>query len=190
MANEILVKTGGVPKQIRFRDVTDFSPDATNTLIVGTPTDVQLITTGLAAGAYFNSTKGDIGALRAASYSVMSVIEWGSAPTVGGTIQYWWAPSPNSTAANGNPGGVDGVDGAYVGYGAAAADADEAVAQLTHIGDMVVTGDSGVQIAFIGVLIPQARHGCLVIKNNSDTVLFTDDVEMHTVLTPMTDEIQ
>jgi len=187
MANEILQKVGS--PQISFADhAGDFVP--TESLEIGTPTDVDFTMTGLVDGAYLNSDKFDFGAKRAAQYTCMCVIEWGSAPAAGKTVQFWHAPTENSTAATGNPGGADGVDGAYVGYGAAAVDADEAVAQLQYIGALVTTADTGIQIAFVGTFSPPARFSQLVMKNASGVTLFTDDVEMHVVFTPVTDEVQ
>lgn len=184
---EALQKAG---TQLSFADhAGDFLPTAANDLEQGTPTNVQLQYTGVVDGAFVNSTKADFGVNRAAQFSVMSVIEWGSAPVAGVTVNYWWAPSPDSVNANGNPGGVDGVDGAYVGYGAAAVDADEARGQLLYIGSLVATADSGIQVAYIGTFSPPERFGCLIIKNASGVTFFTDDVEMHTVVTPIIDDV-
>lgn len=187
MANEVLQKVGS--PQISFADhAGDFVP--TESLEIGTPTDVDFTMTGLVDGAWLNSDKFDFGSTRAAQYTCMCVIEWGSAPAAGVSVDFFLAPTENSTAATGNPGGVDGVDGAYVGYGAAAVDADEAAAQLMPLGPLVATADSGIQIAFVGTFSPPARYGCLVMKNGSGVTLFTDDVEMHVVFTPVVDEIQ
>jgi len=192
MANEVLLKVAGVPKQISFAVHAELNAGANNVLEIGGQTEVEMDMDAVVAGAYENSDQFDFGALRAARYSVMSAIEFSTAPAAGGTINYWLAPSDLSGAAVGNPGGADGTDAAYQGYGADAAAADEAVGQLLYLGSMVVVNDGGdaVQIAWVGTFAPPARYGQLIIKNSTNQTTITDAVEQNTVFTPITDEIQ
>lgn len=63
------------------------------------------------------STKADLGATRAARFNVMAALEFASAGlTAGEYVEFYWASSPSSTAANANPAGVSGSDAAYAGY--------------------------------------------------------------------------
>lgn len=187
MASNLLVVVG---TQISFADhAGDFSPTAAYTLEVGTPTDVDLAMASLAAGSAVNSDKVDLGATRAPQYSVMGVFEVASAAAVAGeTIDLYWAPSPQSTAANGNPGGADGVDGAYAGTGADSM--ANSLRQLMYIGSHIATIDDTadspeVQIGFIGVFSPPERYGQLVVVNNLTGNFHSDDVEMHIVFNPI-----
>ena len=115
MANEILLKQG---TQIVFADhAGDFSPATANDLQQGTPTTVQLATASVADAAARQSAKVDLGATRAATYNVMAAFEMAvSGLTAGLTLELYWAPSSDATAANSNPGGVSGSDSAYSGY--------------------------------------------------------------------------
>lgn len=188
MPTEVLQKTG---TQIVFADhAGDFSPAAANDLQQGTPTTAQLSLASVADDAARESAKVDLGATRAAAYHVAAALEFASSGlTAGETVVMYWAPSPDATAANGNPGGVSGSDGAYDGYGT---NLDASLRQLTRIGTFVVTADATgtVQIASVGALVPPERYGTLVVVNRSGAALHSDDVEMHVVLTPIVDEIQ
>jgi len=184
MVNEVLQKVG---TQLSFADhAGDFNPTAVNDLQQGTPTDVQIALASLADGSARQSAKADFGATRARAYSVMAAIETGVA-TSGDVIEFYWAPSPDPTAANGNPGYVSGSDSAYDG---GVAELAEGLEQLQFIGSMVCSADAAVQIALIGILLPSDRYGTLVIVNQSGASLHTDDVESHVVFTPIVDEIQ
>ena len=184
MANEVLQKVG---TQLSFADhAGDFGPTAANVIEVGTPTNVDLALTTLAADTYVNSDQFDFGATRAAQFSVIAAIEWSVAPTAGTTVEFWLAPSPSSGATIGNTGGTDGVDGAYTGYSGAA----EGVAQLMPLGVLVASNDAVVQIAYIGKFSPPERFAQLVVRNNTDQSFNADDVEMNVVITPIIDEVQ
>src|SRR3972149_6455773 len=100
MANKILLdEQNGTPKQICFRDVTDFGPAAANDLRVGTPTLVQLDMTSVADAAYRQSTKVDLGAVRAPAYAVRAALEFAAGGVAGELMGFWWgapraAPRP------------------------------------------------------------------------------------------------
>jgi len=192
MANEVLVKTGA---QFSFADhANDFSPTAAYNLEQGGHTDVQLQFASVAAAAAVNSTKADLGATRAARYNVVCVLEVASGAAVSGeTVDFYWAPSPDSANASGNPGGVDGVDGGYTGTGADSL--ADSLKQLIYIGSHVATTDDTadspeVQIGQVAVFSPPERYGCLIVVNNLTGAFHSDDVEMHVVFNPIIDEVQ
>lgn len=189
MANEVLLKTG---TQLSFADhANDFSPAAGTKLETGTPTDVDMATASVSDAAAVNSDKVDLGATRAAQYSVDAAIEFAATPTAGSVVELYWSPSPISIAGTGNPGKPDGVDGAYTGDGAGAV--GESVKQMQLIGFFACTDlptATGVQVAHVGIFTPAQRYGQLVVVNNSGVALHSDDVETHVVMTPIVDEIQ
>jgi len=191
MANEILLKVG---TQLSFADhAGDFGPAAGTTLEAGGQTDVQMQTASLANAAAVNSSKADLGALRAARYSVDAALEFAATPVSKSTVDFYWSPSPIATAGNGNPGKPDGVDGAYTGDGAGSIAEGAVLQQMQYIGSFV-TSDlptaTGVQVAHVGIFTPAHRYGQLVIVNNSGIALHSDDVENHVVFTPIVDEVQ
>ena len=188
MANEQLVKVG---TQITFADHgTDFIGGAAKTsLEQAGSTDVQIDTTDLADTAGRESAQADLGATRAARYSVMASIEFAATPVTGERVELYWAPSPDGTAANGNPMNIDGVDAAAPsGIGTLA----ELIAVCQHIGDFIVTNDptGAVQTGYVGTFSPAERYGILIVKNESGAAFHSDAVETHIVFDPIVDEIQ
>lgn len=189
MANEILLKVG---TQLTFADHgTDFIGGAAKTSleITGGAGDVQIDTTSLADTAGRESTKVDLGATRADKYSVMASIEFAATPTTGALVELYWAPSPISAAANGNPMNIDGVDAAAPsGIGTLA----ELVAVCQFIGSFICTNDptTAVQTAWVGTFSPSERHGILIVKNESGAAFHSDAVETHFTLTPIITEVQ
>lgn len=188
MANEVLIKYG---TQLLFADhATDFGAapaTAGNSLIIGTPTDVQIDLTGLAAsgGARHSAKTGDLGATRARSFRVDACLEFEAAPTDAGIVAFYWAGSPSSTAATGNPGGVTGSDAAYT-------ETTGTLGQLQLIGAMTVRNDV-INIGYVGTFIPEHRYGSLVVLNNADAALRSTATAMdetHITITPIIDEIQ
>lgn len=187
-ASEILVKVG---TQISFADhANDFAPATGSSLEQGTPTDVQIQMASVANDAARQSVQVDLGATRARSYSVVAAFEMASTGlTAGQALVLYWAPSPDATAANGNPAGVSGADAAYAGY---SSNLDDSLKQLQRIGSAIVTGQATttVQIAFIGILVPTERYGSLVVVDRSGAAFHSDDVETHIVMNPNIDEAQ
>ena len=195
MATKTLVQAmDGTPKQICFGDhAGDFSPTAANDLRVTSDgsfeTDCQLSLASVADSAYRQSAKVDLGEHRASAYMVRAAFEMAATPTAGDVISLYWAPSPVSTAANANPGGVSGSDAAYDGY---SSNGDSAVQQLIHIGDFICTvqATATVQVADVGMFMPPERYGSLVVRNESGAAFHSDDVESHVVFDPQVDEFQ
>jgi len=186
--NNILLKQGAT--QILFADhATDFGAapaTAANSLIVGTPTDVQIDLTGVAAtGGARESAKVDLGATRAELYELMACIEFESAPADGGNVFFYWAPSPSSAAATGNPGGATGSDAAYT-------DSVGKLGQLELIGTLT-TRNTVLNIGLVDVFTPSNRYGSLIIVNQASTALRSTATAMdetHAVLSPVVTEIQ
>lgn len=188
--SEILQKVG---TQIRFCVAASLSPaDVATNLTIGTPTDVALTLSAVASAAARQSAKVDLGATRAAAYEVLGCVDFtGETPTVGLTIDYYWAPSTHATAANGNVAGNSGVDAACPdGCTTTAITIAEFVKQCLLIGQLTITDDATVQCGFVGVLRPTGRYGQLIVVNSSGDAFEADDVEMHQVLNPIVDEIQ
>lgn len=187
MANEILLKVG---TQICFADHgADFAGGAAKTSLEQTPTDVQIDTTSLADGAGRESAKVDLGATRAAQYSVMASMEFAATPITGDLVELYWAPSPDAVAANGNPQNIDGVDAAAPsGVGTLA----ELVRVCQFIGVFICTNDptAAIQTAYVGTFSPAERYGILIVKNESGAAFHSDAVETHIVFNPIIDEVQ
>ena len=187
MANEVLQKVG---TQISFADhATDFVGGATKTSIEVAGTDVQIDLTGLAAAAGRESAKFDFGAIRARKYSILGTLEFATAPVTGEVVDFYLAPTSNSTAANGNVMSIDGVD-------AAAPSGFSTLKELTDackwIGSFVCSADATttVQNASCGVFSPPERYGILIVVNNTSDAIHSDAVECNIVFNPIVDEIQ
>jgi len=193
MANKVLVlEMDSTPDQITFADFGgDFSPTAANDLrhVSAVDTEVQLTLASLADGAARQSTKVDLGSLRAREYHVRAAFEMAATPTTGDIIELYWAPSQHATAGTGNAANVTGADGAYAGY---AANLAASVLQLIYIGAFVCTVQvtATVQVAEVGVFSPPERYGSLIVKNESNAAFHNDDVESHVVFDPIIPEIQ
>lgn len=175
--------------QILFRDSTDYSPAAANTLTQGSPTAVQLDLTSVANSAARQSDKADLGANRPVGYWVRAAFEFAATPTAGEFVELWWAPSQSATAANGNPGGVSGSDSAYTGY---SSNLGDSVLQLLFVGRFTVTAQATgtVQTAECGYFKPPTRYGSLVAYNRSGASFHSDMVESSVVFQPDYPQVQ
>jgi len=193
MATQQVLQVYGT--QLLFRDATDFPGSgggppttAANSLIIGTPTQVQIDLTGVAAAAAHQSDKtaslASVGSAWPGEWVLGACMENETAPTAGGTFDFYWAPSPSATAGTGNPGGISGVDGAYT---AAAED------QLIYIGPLSVRNDVINIDTNIGTIWLPNLYGTLLVINNTDTALHSTATAMdetHIVLTPVIPDIQ
>ena len=188
--NQVLIKDAAdaTPKQISFAIHATYSPTGGNPIEIGTPTEVELDLLNLLDTAAEQSAKADLGAVRASRYVVTACIEFQLAsPTTGTLVEFYWAASGQSTAANGNPGYTTGVVGAYTGTPAELA---EGIAQLAFIGSLTVSADQEFQIADVGIFSPTHRFGMLIVKNETNvTICDTDIIESAVVLTPIVDDI-
>lgn len=170
---------------IILADATDHNPTAGASL-VGTRTH-QIDLTGLGINAYRQSVKFDFGASRARDWKCRAAFEPTSAPTAGGIVPVYLGLSDSATAANNNPANLSGADGAYVGYGAASADADESVGQLIFIGHISVSADSDIMIGEVGIFTPWLRYGMIVVGNKTSVAFAADAIEMSVHLVPVQD---
>lgn len=189
MSNEILLKTGA--PQLVFADhAGDFNPAAANDLQLGSITTIEMDLASVANGDARQSDKFNFGATRAGRYDILVALEFAaSGLSDGATVEFWIAWSTSVTAANANPGGVSGSNASYDGY---STNLNVAIVQLSRVGTMIVTEDASttVQIATVGMFVPMEQYGSLVVLNRSGASLHSDDVEMHVVFNPVTDELQ
>ncbi len=174
-----------------FADATDFpnagagpSETAANDIRVGTGTKVQIDLTLLAAAAGRQSDKVSLAAAWPMDWILGACIEHEAAPTAGGIVEFWWAASPNSTAATGNPTGVTGADGAYT------------VAnkpQLIFIGAMTVINAVINKEPAVGKLWMPHRYGSLIVINSTSSKFLETATAMdntHIVLAPVIPDLQ
>jgi hypothetical protein len=191
MANEVLVKQG---TQIRFLASATFSPaDVGTDFTVGTPIDSPLTLAGVTDAAGRQSNKVDLGATRAAQYSVFGAVDFtgeNPAPSGTGSIDYYWAPSASVTQGTGNVAGNSGADADAPGGAVGSPSLDEFTKQCQLIGSLAVHDASAVQVGYVGTFSPKERYGQMVVVNNSGGTFEADDVEAHTVMNPIIDEVQ
>ena len=171
MANEILTKTG------------------TPIVWKAAGGDYAITLTGIAVNAARQGAKGDLGATRAARYSVLVEINMDVAPTAGDVIEFWWSSSPSAVAGTQNTGACSGADAAYT--GSAAGSVDETKAQLQYIGALVLTPDADAVVQIQEHLFfPLQRYGMPVLVNKADQALEGDDDAHRITFTPLIDEVQ
>lgn len=162
-----------------------FSPADAGTQWAAAITDV-LTLASVADAAGRQSDKVDLGANRADEYAVYGCVDFtGETPTSGNTVDYYWAPSTNSTQGNGNIFGNSGADAAAPGGALGSITLAEFLDMCQFIGSIITTDDAVVQSAKVGVFRPMGRYGQLVVVNNSGDAFEADDVEMHQVLMPL-----
>lgn len=171
MANEILIKTGTI---IRWEAAGG---------------EYAMTMTGIAVGAARQGAKGDLGATRAARWSVLVEINMDVIPTAGNIIEFWWSASPSAVAATQNTGACSGTDAAYT--GSTAGTVDETKFQLQYIGGLILTPDAdGVVQVQEFVFLPLQRYGMPVLVNKADQALEGDDDAHRITFTPIVDELQ
>ena len=184
MANEVLTKTGTA---IVIADST-YSPGTNTTL--GTLTD-DIDVVGLTTGQARQGVKINLGATRAAKFSVDMTVELATDPAAGGRIDLYWSESHSATPAVGNMGGTTGADADYAGYSTLTL--AESLLQLIRMGSLVVGINNdvdGVQIGHVGIFSPSQQYGVLVWHNNTSVTIHSDSIECAVRLSPVIDEIQ
>ena len=180
MPTQVLIEEG---TPIVWADVTDYSATGS-----GYTRTAQIDLTSLANNAARQGDKADMGATRAARFTVHVGFELDVAPTAGNLIDVYWSSSASATAGTGNAGGASGADAAYK-----AGEEAEWVKQLTYVGSLVVTADAAttVQRACINdAFVPPQRYGMPVVYNRTGQAFEGDAVEMYIALVPTPDEIQ
>jgi len=177
-----------VGTQILFNDTSIYNPAAAlGDIELATPTDVEMNLIAVADTEAYGSAKADLTANRALAYSVIAALEMAATPTTGEPVNFYWAPSPVSTAGTGNPGYHSGLDADYTGTPATLA---EGLALLVYIGSLFCTADVTVQVAVINHrFVPSERYGSLVVENQSGAVIATDAVETAVAFTPIRGDV-
>lgn len=171
MANEVLIKSGTI---IRWEAAGG---------------EYVITLASIAVNAARQGAKGDLGATRAARWSVLVEINMDVAPTAGDIIEFWWSSSPSAVAATQNTGACSGSDAAYT--GSAAGTVDETKYQLQYIGGLVLTPDADAVVQTQEfVFFPLQRYGMPVVVNKADQILEGDDNDHRITLMPVIDEIQ
>jgi hypothetical protein len=177
--------------QLLFADhATDFENSApataANSLVVGTPTNVQMNLSEVANGALWQSAKTGSLAIAGASgvwpkfWLLGACVEHTATPAAGTTCTWYWNPSPSDTAGTGNSGGCSGADAAYSAAG---------TAQLIRIGTMTLRNTVINIDTRIGKLWTPHLFGSLVFANDAGVAMVADaDAdEIHATLTPVFD---
>lgn len=191
MATQELLQKYGT--QLLFADVTDFPNSgagppntAANSLIVGSPTKVQIDLTSVAAEAARQSDKTasltHIGTAWPIEWVLGACLEHVATPTAGEVVEFYWNTSPNSIAATGNSGGASGSDAAYAVGGKE---------QLIWIGNLVLTANVINIDANIGRVWLPHLYGSLIVVNASPTKAMHSAMdETHVTLTPIILDLQ
>ncbi len=174
--------------QVVFADhAGDFAggADAVYSMEVGTPTDVQILMSGVSDGAARQSAKVDLGATRPEAYSVHAAFEYSPTHTIGAVTTLYWSPSPQTTAANANMGNVNGVDSPYTGY---INNVSDSVKQLNRIGNYTVASGT-LGHGFVGIFSPPERYGSLVVFNNGGGSIIHSGNQLHIVFDPIVTQV-
>jgi hypothetical protein len=182
MSNEaIITNAAGLYTTLVFGDhATATVPATAANVLYGSNVDVvgQFDPGALATDAFWQSVKVDFGATRAPLYRCDACIDFtGAAATVAETIDFYWAASSSSVAANGNATDITGLDATYV-------ENASLLAQLQYIGSLTCSADTVVK-GHVGFLVPSLRYGSLVVGNKNTTAFDATPVETHIVLTPV-----
>jgi len=189
MANEVLVKQG---TQIVFGAAATWNPaDNGTNFAEGDAITDEMGMSATADAAGIQSIKIDLGATRAAQYSVMAAFDFtGETPTTG-TVDLYWAPSISGTQATGNVAGNSGADAACPdGPTTTGITIAEFVLQCQYIGSLETTNDATVQAGYVGTFSAIHRYGQMIMVNNANDAMEADEVECHIVMNPLIDEIQ
>jgi hypothetical protein len=184
MATEILIKNG---TPIVWADTTDYNPAAG---VIWARTH-QLDLTSLATTAAQQGAKADLGATRAAAFTVRLCPEFDVAPASGLQIAVYFSLSKSATAGLDNPGFLTGADAAYTGT------TGDSIADSVKLmnGPYVYNTTSDVAPislpANIGILYATERYVSPVVFNIATGQAFEGDaVEMFLALDPIPDELQ
>jgi len=190
MATQELLQVYGT--QLMFADFSgDFDnptdPTAANYLVVGTPTEVQMNMSVIAAAAAWQSAKtatlAKTGSAWPMEWVLGACMESTATPAAGGTFDFYWNPSPSATAGTANGGGCSGTDLAYTAAGEA---------QLIRIGSLVTVANVINISTNIGTIWLPHLYGSLVMYNNTDKAMVADGDadQIHITLTPIIPDAQ
>lgn len=156
--------------------------------------DAGITLASLGAGAWRQFVKLDLG--YASPYpleiEVRIAAKPTSAPTAGGAVRLFFGFSSSATAGTGNPANLSGADAAYVGYGAAAGDADECISQLHEAGQgLVASADAVIQTSeWLGPFTVRDRYLVGAVKNGLSVDLSATETDHEITVRVWTLEIQ
>ena len=177
--------------QLLFADhTTDFGAapaTAANSLIIGTPTDVQMNLSVVAAAAAWESAKtatlADTGTAWPIYWILGACLEHTATPVAGETCEFYWNASPSVTAGTGNSGAASGTDASFAVAG---------LPQLTLIGVMTLRAAVVNIQAEVGRLWLPHLYGSLIFVNKSTKAMVADATadEIHVTLTPVIEDLQ
>ncbi len=159
---------------------------AANSLIIGTPTEVQMNMSIIANNAMWQSDKtasvADTGSAWPGWWVLGACMEGTATPTVDAAYNFFWNTSPSVTAGTGNSGGCSGTDLAYTAAG---------LSQLIPIGSLTCRANVINIDTRVGVLWMPNLYGSLVMENKSGVAMVADaDAdEIHVTLTPVIDDL-
>jgi len=128
--------------------------------------DYEISLGGIATTAARQGAKGYFGDPMARAYSVEFAMDTATAPTVNTAYNLYMGLSSQSGLADGNPGGLLGIDSAYTGI--ATAEISESVSQLDHIGSLVVVDVANKVQRSHFVYSPSLPYGCPVVVNDTN----------------------
>lgn len=168
MANLVLVNLGAT-----FEWANDGSENST------------LDMSGVVAGAAVQGVKDDLGDPRPWWYTVVCIIETGTAPTAGGTYEFYWSSSLSGTAATQNDGDASGASAGYKAASEAAW-----IKLLHHIGDVPVTNSTDTTHQKSFKFHPPTQFGQVIMRNNTDQTSRAQDTINSVRFLEMPREIQ
>lgn len=173
-----------------FSNSGEYSPtDAGQPTGTDADFDMGALATG---GVAWQSVKLDLGSANLdMEWEMTAYIEFHSAPTAGGTVDFYLGWSSSATAGQDSPGNLSGTDAVFQGYGADTASGTEALKQLDYVGSLVVTADADIQVGVIGTFVPLKRYVALVAVNNASVnIANTDAIETGVAIYPVQIQIQ
>lgn len=145
--------------------------------------DAAITLASLAAAAWRQFVKLDLGyaSPMPMEVEIRVLAKPTSAPTAGGTVDFYFGFSDSATAGTNNPANLVGTDSAYVGYGAASTDADECMGQFAGPASLVVSADAVIQTSeWIGPFLVKDRY-LIGAMRNSMSVAFSATESDHQV---------
>jgi hypothetical protein len=146
---------------------------------------VQFCLAGLGAGAYRQSPKFSLRAVRDREIYMHASIEMASIPIDAGCLNFWIGFSDDPVPGSGNPANLSGADAAYTGYGTSADDADKAVSELARVGTLMVAGCASAFGRPVGSFVPSGDYGIVVVKNSTGVALKATAEQMSVLISPI-----
>ncbi len=133
--------------------------------------DAQFDLSGLAAGAYRQSAKLDLGALWDKDLLIRIMVEMQVDPAAGELLSLSADWTQDATAGTGNAAGLTGVDGAYTGFGGVSAEdaVDHLLEYLAPFTLLAIDdADNAPQQKLLATIRPKSRYPIFVLGNLCD----------------------